>query len=50
MKKGHFKLYKNGWCVGLGQEGGFCVRVGGRGKFLNILKGDGIEKREVETF
>ena len=38
MKKGHFKLYKNGWCVGLGQEGGFCVRVGGEGEILKYLK------------
>ena len=31
MKKGHFKLYKNGWCVGLGQEGGFLCEGGGGG-------------------
>ena len=37
MKKSHSKLsnnepvsmYKEGWCVRLGQEGVICVRVGG---------------------
>ena len=38
--------YKEGWCVRLGQEGGF-VRVGGT--VWNTLKGGGTEKRGKET-
>ena len=38
-------MWKEGWCVGLGQEG---VHEGG-GTVWNTLRGGGIEKRGGET-
>ena len=40
-------MCKEDWCVGLGQEGDICVRVGVT--VLNTLKGGGIEKRGRKT-
>ena len=54
MKKGilsclkmNLCMYKEGWCVALGQEGS-CLHEGG-GNYLKYLKKGGIEKREGET-
>ena len=39
-------MCKEGWCVRFGQEGGSLCES--EGNYLKYLKGDGIEKREVE--
>ena len=40
-------MCKEGWCVGLGQEGGFLRE--GAGNYLKYLKRGGAEKRGGET-
>ena len=59
MKKSHSKLSKNehvcickeGWCVGLGQEGVVCVRWGELSEISDEILSEmrGIEKRVEEA-